>query len=1061
MKSVTVLICTHNRADLLQRAISSLDGAHAPPDWSVEILVIANSCSDSTHRLLERYASGRIACSHPIRWAPEPRPGKSNALNTAIPMLNEGVVAFVDDDHRVDQDYIAAICRVADRNPDVSMFCGRIYPDWDGREPAWVHDEGPYRIRPLPVPRSDNGPDEMEITSEHRLPGGGNLAVRTSLFRRVGGFSTDLGPHGHDLGGGEDTEFLLRARHAGERMVYTPAMIQYHYADPERLETAYLLRKAYHRSRTSADPRPGTPGIPLYMWRKAAAYGARSLFTLGATKRLHFAIRLAATLGEMRAALGSEAPRGSPTAQRNARRTSYLSILAGLLGMAFVSIPPHAHDALVLAIGALLLVTLPLTAALVAKALLDYSQTGPKIAQRIRQQFRPYALRAMAAQSLMAWLLLTLLAAPGVVIQASWVTALGGRPALAGMAFGGAASIVLLLTLQFCRHLLHVPASLVASSHYRMSRFYGLWQRLTPQRIHLADCVLLAVAGMSVLVAAGSAIAHGRLGALPPLLAIVGFYAALGLWLRRPRLPASIDRSPSEDGRPNILMIGADTLRADRLDGSYPRPVAPYLESFAAKGTLFPNCFVPCARTAPSLISLLTGTWPHQHGIRDNYVDDKSTRLTVDTLPALLRREGYRTAAISDWCGADMGKFSFGFDYVDVPPDQWNLRYLLRQGPKDLRLLLSLFARNPVGRSLLPEIYALGGVPTTDDLGEDVRELIDYLAGQSRPFLLNAFLSTTHGPFGSEYPYYKRYADPAYRGESKFAMARVNDPFEIIRRQGEPRTEFDLDQIIDLYDGCVTRFDDEVARIVAHLESRGLAENTIVVIYSDHGMEFFESGTWGQGNSVLGDTSSRTPLLIRDPRKPGQGLCHDVIRSIDLMPTLLELAGIHVSRPTPGRSLNLLLDGKSEPAPRPAFNETGIWLTDLPGTPAGHLRYPPLTDLLDVPDIESATIAIKPEFLERITIAKDRMIRKGRWKMTYQPLESGPLLKLFDVVKDPAYECNVIDRHPEIADDLWQELMNWLREDPVFRNSAPSYPNHHGQDILASQISQNAIRRSS
>lgn len=1025
-----MLICTHNRAVLLERVLQSLDALHAPDTWQVEVLVMANACSDDTHRMLEEYANGTRRFGYPLRWAPVPKPGKSNALNSSIELLQKGIVAFVDDDHRVDPEYLRAICRVADAHPDFSMFCGRIYPDWDGNEPDWVHDDGPYRIRPLPVPRSDSGPEEIEITARHRLPGGGNLALRTDVFDRIGGFATDLGPHGHDLGGGEDTEFLTRARQAGERMIYTPAMVQYHYADPERLKTGYILRKAYHRSRTSTEAPAGRRGVPLYMWRKASQYAALSVLALDSTKRLHFAIRLAATLGEMRAAVGNRPPPESPLARRARRDSQFQITLAALVATIAFTLPADALAGAGTAITALILAAMPLATILVVKALRDYSQTGPRIPDHVRQRFRGYALRVVLFQGVMVFTLLILLGAPGIAILTAWAAVIDTSPAEPAMLLAALGSILVLLFIQFCRHLLYLPANIVASSHYRMSRFYRLWNLLTPARIRAADLVIAGAAAISLVIGAGQLLSRSHSDWLWPLAAFVAFYACLGLWARGSSSKAGHGSNAVRRGeRPNILMIGADTLRADRIDGSYIRALSPHLGALAERGTLFANCYVPCARTAPSLISLLTGAWPHQHGVRDNYVEDAETQLKVEGLPTIMRRNGYMTAAISDWCGADMGKFSFGFEYTDVPPDQWNIRYLLRQGPKDLRLLLSLFAHNPAGRALLPEIFALGGVPTTDRLGEDTRELISYLAEQSRPFMLNAFFSTTHGPFGSEYPYYTRFTDPGYRGESRFAMARVSDPFEIIRRQGEPRTEFDLDQIINLYDGCVARFDDEVARILAHLDRLGIADNTIVIVYSDHGMDFFESGTWGQGNSVLGDTSSRTPLLVADPRRPPQGVRHNIVRSIDLFPTLLELTGTPITTKADGQSLVPLIEGNDDHDPRTAYTETGIWLTDLPGTPAGHLRYPPLLELLDVLDFESGTISLQRAHAPQVTRAKDRMLRKGRWKLTYQPLVDGPLLKLFDVESDPGHQHNLIDSHPDVAAQLWRELQCWLDAD--------------------------------
>ena len=254
MKHLTILICSHNRSKLLARTISSLNYAHRPADWRIDILVVANACTDKTTVFLEGYQRQASAKTWlQLTWFTEQTPGKSHALNRAIPELQSDLVALMDDDHRVDVNYLTAICSAADSYPNATLLCGRILPDWDGSEPDWVHDTGPYRIYPLPIPVQDQGDTPHLVDLKGPIPGGGNLILRREVFDRVGGFATELGPQGHNLGGGEDTDFILRTLKAGEHMVYIPEIKQFHFVALERLRLGYLLRKSYQRSRASVE----------------------------------------------------------------------------------------------------------------------------------------------------------------------------------------------------------------------------------------------------------------------------------------------------------------------------------------------------------------------------------------------------------------------------------------------------------------------------------------------------------------------------------------------------------------------------------------------------------------------------------------------------------------------------------------------------------------------------------------------------------------------------------------------------------------------------------------
>lgn len=301
---LTVLICTHDRAQLLHAVLESLASCARPRDGAVEILVVANACSDATHATLEDWVARSAREGNlRLRWLDEPTPGKSHALNRGIANAHGRWVAVVDDDHRVSQDFLTRIAEAIEEHAQASLMCGRILPDWDGREPDWVHDTGPYRVYPLPIPRQDFGDTPRELTSEGPIPGGGNQIIRLDVAKRIGTFSTELGPQGHDLGGGEDTEYMLRALRAGERLWYDPRIVQYHYVDLQRLTLSYLMRKAYQRSAASvalhAKRADASGRIPLYLYRKLAGYAVAALTSWGSRPRRFYLVRCAAALGEM------------------------------------------------------------------------------------------------------------------------------------------------------------------------------------------------------------------------------------------------------------------------------------------------------------------------------------------------------------------------------------------------------------------------------------------------------------------------------------------------------------------------------------------------------------------------------------------------------------------------------------------------------------------------------------------------------------------------------------------------------------------------------------------
>jgi len=281
-------------------AIASLNQALFPHDCTISLLVIANACSDDTIARLKKLQLEQNIKNFPLSFYEEPIPGKSYALNRAIKMVNDGFICFVDDDQRVDKNYFQSIQTAINTYPKISFFCGPLRPDWTGLEPNWIHTQGKYKIYPEPIPHFELGYKSIKVNRTTRLPSGGTLIVKKELFNQIGEFSTTLGPQGHNLVGGEDSDFILRTLDAGVAIQYIPDILQFHYVDINRLKLPYLILGSFQRTRSFTllnNPLPSS--VPLYMWKKLFNYLFRTLFSFNMVKIRFYLMRIASTSGEM------------------------------------------------------------------------------------------------------------------------------------------------------------------------------------------------------------------------------------------------------------------------------------------------------------------------------------------------------------------------------------------------------------------------------------------------------------------------------------------------------------------------------------------------------------------------------------------------------------------------------------------------------------------------------------------------------------------------------------------------------------------------------------------
>lgn len=331
---------------------------------------------------------------------------------------------------------------------------------------------------------------------------------------------------------------------------------------------------------------------------------------------------------------------------------------------------------------------------------------------------------------------------------------------------------------------------------------------------------------------------------------------------------------------PNVVLIVMDTTRGDRCGFTgYDRPTTPELDAFAKGATVYRNAWAQSPWTAPSHASLFTGLVTERHGLLSGirtFLGDDSY-----TMAEILRDAGYGTAAYvnNPYVGAPNGLLQ-GFDTVQ-----------------------HMFERKDTGYPSAPKTHDLAGA---------------WVAGQraaGKPF----FLFINH--FEPHLAY-----EPTYEMQSKFMRSKhTNLEIEKARRFSFPAclgvnigveklTPTRREIISDLYDAEIADLDREMGRFLKRLKDDGVLDDTIVVIAGDHGENLGEHGLTDHMFS-LHRTLLHVPLMVRFPGKFSMGAKVDeVVRLVDVLPTVAELAGLRLPEGLDGQSLSGDVKGRTSSA---------------------------------------------------------------------------------------------------------------------------------------------------
>ncbi|MGI8603439.1 MAG: sulfatase family protein [Verrucomicrobiales bacterium] len=506
-------------------------------------------------------------------------------------------------------------------------------------------------------------------------------------------------------------------------------------------------------------------------------------------------------------------------------------------------------------------------------------------------------------------------------------------------------------------------------------------------------------------------------------------------WFAAPLFRGEQKMQRRTTGAPNILVLASDSLRADRLScNGYSRPTSPNIDRLAARSVNCTRMLTPIASTLESVTTIMTGQYPHTHGLQHMYPSKLLLSRVLRNSPALpeiLGRHNYKTVALGDWCAGIFHIVPLGFQQIQASAFD-DFKLYMAQAAYIPHFIVPLYFDNDFGYWMFPQIQSFANYVTPEVVTERLVERLDVETESDRPFFITAFYSCTHIPYYCPPPYHQRYARPDYNGRNKFKMDFNVQSF--VRGTGIDE-EFkswpphEIEQVRDLYDGCVNFFDDQVGRVLDHLERTGLSENTIVIVTSDHGDDLFDPNTtFSHGLSFNGgDQTNHMPFIVHVPSgKFPSGKVERITRAVDIAPTLLDLAGLPPEPSFEGTSLLPYLSKHDSDLSLPFFGETSYPFFKSSVPDADPRNFVPLEEAAQIDPDFNYHFVLKEKYESDLLRSKQRCLRTEKWKLVFTPGVHRDFWHLFYLPTDPHCQNPVQLQHPQVWHAMEEKLKLWV-----------------------------------
>ena len=378
--------------------------------------------------------------------------------------------------------------------------------------------------------------------------------------------------------------------------------------------------------------------------------------------------------------------------------------------------------------------------------------------------------------------------------------------------------------------------------------------------------------------------------------------------------------------KPNVLFVAFDDLRP--LIGAYdePEPITPNIDALTKEATKFNKAYVSSPLCSPSRAAMLTGVrFDNQTWVNGKKTWTFPKMIAVqETWPRVLRENGYWTATSGKLYHGNVPKNDQSA--WDVPGKYWKEKYH-DGGPEIEKRIVDIggrqdqiddYYKNDKGPAALMYAAVDGPDEILND-GQTARDVVDFIKNKrdkSKPFMISCGFARPHMPWVAPKKYFDMYPENA--GKLAYIPEGYNkditkDPF---KGRGTPfgwnegADDETAQKLIRGYMASSTYADAQMGKVIQALKDEGLYDNTIIVVWGDHGYHLTDHGKWRKNTGY--NISLRSPLIIKTPHSKEPKVVEEIAQNIDIYPTLLELLNIKVPEGLSlhGKSLVPLLKGE-------------------------------------------------------------------------------------------------------------------------------------------------------